>query len=318
MSFDEWVPVQNELEDKFYGGSPPSVGGERLGPVIDGERAYGEYLVHTFHGYGILINCFFDFFIETMILASKGAFAGQLPNNDKYYALLYVLIFSSFRNFRAAETTMNNGYPLDGYALLRDLKDRAIHLGAIANEFTTANDLFGVNGNDEKRSRTKEDSAEVHNKKGQKEKARVTRLMIGAESGLPEEVMRWLKVWRDLFHLEVHGSRLTYFEDFRTLFIKKQLPSFAPGPHENNSDLSMYLNRSTEIGWMFHRVFPYLQLKPRSFGEEWASKWELLDHAFCLQVKSLDEMGKPIGKAFIRLIETKFAFTPDTAYRNKS
>ncbi len=40
-------------------------------------------------------------------------------------------MFATFRNFRAAEVTKNNGYPLDGFALLRDLKDRAIHFGAV-------------------------------------------------------------------------------------------------------------------------------------------------------------------------------------------
>ena len=44
------------------------------------------------------------------------------------YLLYYTAIF---RTFRAAETLLLSGYPLSGYALLRDLKDRAMILAAL-------------------------------------------------------------------------------------------------------------------------------------------------------------------------------------------
>ena len=72
----------------------------------------------------------------------------------------------------------------------------------------------------------------------------------------------------------------------------------------------MYLNRAVEVGWMLLCVLPFLQVEPRAFGEQWASKWLLLDNGFRLQVKGLAELDKPIGEVFPRLIAAKFNFIP--------
>ena len=118
---------------------------------------------------------------------------------------------------------------------------------------------------------------------------------------------------RDLYNEEVHGSRFTYVEDLRRLLVDNRL-SFDPEPHENATDVSMYLNRSLEVAWMILRIFPFLQLRASAFGEEWAEKWKLLNEACRIHSEGLGELGKPIGHAFIRFVDAKFPFSPDTAF----
>jgi hypothetical protein len=143
------------------------------------------------------------------------------------------------------------------------------------------------------------------------------RVMVGLDSGLAHEDREELKKWQHAFHMEVHGSRFTISEDVKRLFREKQIPPFGPEPHQNNWDASMYVNRSLEVAWMILRIFPFLQLRPRDFGQEWASKWELLDEAFRIQSEGLGDLGAPIGHAFIRLMDTKFTFSPDTAFEDR-
>jgi len=59
---------------------------------------------------------------------------------------------------------------------------------------------------------------------------------------------------------------------------------------------------------------PYLQLSPNSFGLEWNEKWTLLDEAYSMQVQGFADLGKKIGDVFIRLIKSKFNFTPNDHY----
>jgi hypothetical protein len=63
---------------------------------------------------------------------------------------------------------------------------------------------------------------------------------------------------------------------------------------------------------MVCRSLPFLQSSARSFGEDWADNWSLLDQAFRLQVSSV---GKAFSIAILRLVDMKFDFTPNTAYR---
>lgn len=316
MIMREWELIQGQLEDAFSGGIDGVVGGARLGPVIETEAAYGAYLVRTYHGSDILTCSFFEFFIETLELAAENAFGGQLSNDNKTYIPFYVSMFATFRNFRATEVTKNNGYPLDGFALLRDLKDRAIHLGAVVLGAAEILALHGVGVDDRAKKWTEIDYKRVRRRRIAEENTAM-KVMVGSDSGLSDDDRRELEKWRDLFHEEVHGSRFTYVEDFRRLVVDRRLPPFGPEPHENVRDVSMFLNRSLEVAWMVLRIFPFLQLRPRAFGEGWVAKWELLDEACRLQSESLGDLGKPIGYAFIRFMDAKFPFSPDTAFEDR-
>ena len=76
MNANKWNPIQIRLEHTFLGGIDGVIGGERLGPVIETEQAYGRDLVRTLHGHNILMCSFFEFFIETLGLAAEKAFRG--------------------------------------------------------------------------------------------------------------------------------------------------------------------------------------------------------------------------------------------------
>ena len=115
-----------------------------------------------------------------------------------------------------------------------------------------------------------------------------------------------------MFHIEVHGSRFTYaFEGKPWLTESAPLP-VAPRPDANSA--SMYLNRSNELGWMHLRLMPMLQIHAGAFGAEWTLKWNILDESFRFAVESLTkDLGKPIGAAISHLVDTCFAFHPESA-----
>ncbi|GAB6053407.1 hypothetical protein JCM17960_22270 [Magnetospira thiophila] len=315
MGLKEWVPIQSRLSELFSGGTYDVVGGKRLAPVVDAERVYGEFLVNTYHGFDVLIRAFLDFYIETLEVAWANSAFGQLPEKVRSYSIVYLHFLSAFRRFRAADVLWCSGYTFAGYSLLRDLKDLTIHLGAIANGEIHVLELLGIDpaNPDEQVNRTgKEYKKRKENAK--KVRTRAMCIMVGKQSGLDEADQAELKLWRDLFHEELHSARFSSAEDSRIIFGEGRRPPFGPEPHEENRDAAMYMNRAVEIGWMLLRTFPFLQVQPRAFGEEWAEKWELLDTAFRMQVTDLAEIGKFIGEVIPRLIEKRFAHSPDTCY----
>lgn len=136
--------------------------------------------------------------------------------------------------------------------------------------------------------------------------------MIREKSGLDSGILCELKKWEQLFHDEVHGSKLTLFTESRQWFRGEKPLSIGTVPIEKQ--YSMYMNRSSEIGWLIVRLLPFLQIEPYGFGEEWAEKWNVLDDSFKIMVEDLEKRGKKIATAFISFINTKFLFTPETCY----
>ena len=93
-----------------------------------------------------------------------------------------------FRRVRACENLLLNGYPLDGYALLRDLKDRAIFLAAIAHNLTTWNALLGFGQGvpvpTSRETRLTDAEQQLMKKNAEREEHRLLDLMIRKKSGL--------------------------------------------------------------------------------------------------------------------------------------
>jgi len=316
MSIEEWAKIQTALSDAFSGGPDNVIGGEKLARVMEEESAYGFAIVQEFKGYDVLEHSFFEFLIETLELAAQGSFRGQLPEDDKHYTILYLTFLSVFRNFRAAATLKNHGYPMRGFSLLRDLKDRAFQLGAVVNGFTNILALRGFDPIMGKSGKLADKDSKKVRADQKTEQSTVMKLMVGTESGLALDDIAELEVLRDMYHEEVHGSKLSFIDDLRIVTIDQRLPDFGPRPHHHNYDASMYINRACEIGWMVLRSTPYLQLEARAFGADWVEKWTLLDEAFRMQVESLAGMGKKIGPVFLRMVDAKFAFDPETFYQS--
>lgn len=304
MDVAEW---QRRLENYFM---VDGVTGKPLLPVLNMESDYGRYVVERFLGQFVLMDSFFTFFIETVDKAVKFARLKKWPPEYSIYPFVLLYYITIFRSFRAAENLLKSGYPLDGYALLRDLKDRAIFVGALVHGKTSFRKLLGILEKQSVPSITEKEYQTIKRRR-KDEQRRILDEMIRRKSGLPADVQKELEIWENLFHEEVHGSLLTFSKDIGWLQGKQPL-SFGPIP--NDGSIAMYINRASEIGWLFLRTFPFLQLEPNAFGKEWREKWTVLDDSFRIMIQSLEKIGKKIGHVFPILINARFTFPDDLYY----
>ena len=300
---------QKRLENTFI---TNTIIGERLINIIDKENEYGSLVIKEFVGYRTLIDCFFDFYIETLNIVDCSIRNKGIPKDFLNYSSILLYTVTNFRSLRAAENLLLHGYPLDGYALLRDLKDRAIFLAAIINKITSFRLINGFDAlSNTDRQYTQENYSKIKNRR-KREERRVLDCMLRSKSGLDIELIEELKLWENLFHEEVHGSRLTFcIEGEFWLTGKKYLSIF---PEINEIAVALYINRACEIDWMFLRTLPYLQFESKSFGNEWCNKWKVLNESFYFMLDSLLKENKKIASAIISLIDNKFSFSTATHY----
>lgn len=297
MDVTEW---QNRLEDNFTVGGV--IGGNLL-EILVLERAYGEYFAATFHGQSVLIDSFQSFYIETLHNALQWVADHGWPEACENYTPTLMQYVTIFRRFRACENLLLKGYPLDGYALLRDLKDRAILLAGIATHITTHASLHGYGGT--KTPFTYQDWRKAR-KAAKVEEQRVLGKIIRTQSGLLLDIIKELEIWEQLFHQEVHGSMLSFAIEMKDWVSGTAPRSIGPTPKE--APMTMYMNRATEIAWLLLRLFPYLQAKEAAFDAEWHRRYRILDESFRYAQQDLSRLGKSIGDAFIKLVDEKFSF----------
>ena len=302
MNVAEW---QNRLESTF---TESGVVGGLLTPTLLAEQEYSKFVMDNFHGHLVLSDSFQSFFVETLMLAERQFRASALFQTLQSYSSYLLLQLANFRTARAAEILLIHGRPLSGYGLLRDLKDRAIILGAIGNGLTSIEKVLGIDATTVNVQDRREFLRGVKNKR-KKEELRAFKEMIGKKSGLPDDLRGEIEAWGEFFHMEVHGARLTLVLEDKQWIRGGSLLPILPTPNEMS--VAMYLNRYDEINWMILRTFPFLQLQPKSFGSEWSCKWRILDESFRYAVNGLEQMGKKIATAIIELIDKKFAFAPD-------
>jgi hypothetical protein len=303
MTVNEW---QQRLENHFT--AHGVVGGHLLG-VFDREQACESHFASTFHGQCVLIDSFQSFFIETLNSCFQWVSVNGWPSGCPNFALALVCYATLFRRYRACEILLTKGYPLDGYALMRDLKDRAILLAGVAHNLTTLPRILGLEGN---ASCNREDFGRKGTECRKKEEQYVHKRMLGELSGLAPEVVQELRSWEPLFHYEVHGGRLSLAHELQNLQCGV-LPSI--GPTSTPDALAMYMNRSVEVGWLMERLLPYLQPVENAFGAQWSHKQALLDESFRYMARGLGALGKKIGDAFIALVDQKFSFSEPFYYR---
>jgi hypothetical protein len=250
-----------------------------------------------------------DFFAITLRSAGEGHSRHGWPEHP-YYSICLVEFITQFRGMRAAELLSVNGYPLDGYALQRNLKDQAIFLGAIAGGISSFPALYGLK---EPTSTpwTKQDQRAALNRRKVEEKLIFSK-MIGKNSGLDAAHLEALSQWNELFHMQVHGGRLSAMREIRSWLQDKK--DFAVGPRMDDDSFAMYMNRFTEIAWMALRSLPFLQTEKIYFNDEWQHQWGVLDNALRISVEGLGSLGKKIAPAFIAMIGQKFANFPASRY----
>ncbi len=308
MNAEEW---QKRLEQNF---TENGVVGGGLLELMEQEQSYGALISNNFHGYLLLADSFQLFHLRTLQIAQsqRGGAFGASPHS--WYDAVILLCAVNFRTLRAAETVFLRGYPLAATGLLRDAKDRALFLGAIAGGSTTYRKVFGLDQLTDQ-LRSDHDAYRRHVRQHRKkEQARVFDFMLRKNSGLHSEHLEELALWEDMFHMEVHGARLTTSLDtFRWLERESSLP-LSPDFDPESLSIPMYMNRSFEISWMLLRTLPYLQARVGSFGSEWSRKWGILDESLKDSVANLASKGIKVASAIIHLIETKFPFSPSTTH----
>jgi hypothetical protein len=303
----EW---QQRLEDNFsYRGV---VGGRLLPLVMEQERLCGAQFIRTFHGHRILTDSFLDFFAQT--LDSTAALRYQIgwPQDTPYYVPCLLAFVTQFRGMRAAEILSVNGYPLDGYALQRNLKDQAIFIGSVVSGISSFPALYGLKRTaGSKQPWSKEDHERVFRDRLDEE-TRVLDHTIGKRSGLAEEHINALGHWNRLFNVQVHGARLASMREADAWVMNKK--SFSVGPRIDNDGSAMYMNRSNEVAWMMLRTLPFLQFEDRPFDQSWREKWAVLDESLRVAIEGRGNLGKKIAPAFIAMIDSRFATSPASRY----
>jgi len=299
ISVGEW---QRRLEDSF--GEELEVQG-LLWWVQMQERDLGAKVTTEMAGHVALMDAWQAFYAQTLHLALSSMPKGEDPVS--YWGAILTEHLTAFRDFRAAEVIFRAGYPLAGFRILRDLKNRALFMAAIVGGETTWSALQGHG-----EGRTTPDDLR---KARIREERRVLSLMIREDSGLGETSIEWLRRWEDLFNKEVHGSKLSW------VGILDPWISGTPhtlGPQFEALAVSAYTNRASEVAWMWLRVLPYLQPKPEAYGRDWKTKWLILDDSFDFMETGLRESGKKeIVDAYSVLMRTKFDFDPGTAYQDR-
>jgi len=300
-----WVTLQKNLMKLFLTNGTE---GKRLLSFKHGEMKYDKYVNNTFRGHIILANSFQEFYTETIeIVTSFWRDKKRLPS-PAFYNETILWHLSNLRSLRAVDLLFHHGYPLDGFARLRHLKESALFLGAILSGLTTFSKVSGWNeGEEPQYLLTWEDYAQIKRNRKTEEK-RILDLMIRKNSGLPEKHIKELVLWEFFFDIEVHGARLTYYCDI----IGDNRISIVPVPKKVS--LVMFINRFCEVAWMLHRTLPGMQLSNRGFNSSWKNKWVLLDENFLEMERSLARTGIKIAEVFQSFIQSKFKFNQNTCY----
>lgn len=310
MEAQEW---QDRLEKHF---STDGVVGANLKSISEQEEAYDFAFTFGLKGQDILIHSFLSFYVDTFRIAWNFVAQNGWPENKENYPMTLAYFLVIFRSFCACEKLARKGYPYDAYALLRDIKDRAIYLCGLSNNHTTLPALIGASPTlktveGPQKPKQAVESLRVIKRVAMAEEKRIKNKIVGAESGLANDTKEQITFWEEMFHLEVHGSRLTLMALIGDWTSSGTLTL---GPKFNEYYHAMHANRASEIGWFVTRLLPFLKLKPEAFGDEWEEKYAILDDSFKYMVTALSNIGKPIGDALIDLVETKFAFKEPFIY----
>lgn len=295
MDVAQW---QKRLQENF---TVRGVIGGDLGEVIKLEDASRRYVAETFHGQLVLLDSFQSFYAETLRITLRRVADHGWPMGCESYPAVFLYYVLMFRTLRACENLFLAGYALDGYALLRTLKERAFFMAGIAHNMTTLGCLFGY-----KWAKAPGQAHSQDKKQGESAQRRVLGRIIGRESGLAPHTGQELRKWKQFFDEEVHGSKLSFCVELGDWVHGKAPPSI--GPTVKEMPLAMYMNRVTEIAWLLLRLLPFLQPTKDAFGPEWHRKQEILDDSFRFAQLELSTLGKSIGKAFIDFVDGRFSF----------
>jgi hypothetical protein len=298
---------QDRLHQAFdYNGVP---GGKFLSGTMCLEKTVGQLFVQNFYGHRLLTDAFLDFFAQT--LQTQLAFHQYgWPSNEPNYRLTFSMYLTTFRTVRATEVLSVHGYPLQGYALQRSIKEQVFILWAVVNNMMDLGEMFGW-----QEGLTFDGTLTENNQKMARHRMKVEHkirsLIIGKESGLSEETQAELLGWEQMFNVETHRGLFTLFNTLDES-LKGKLDVVGPSPDEKNE--VVFVNRSNELNWMILRLIPCIRRKEISWTDGWIKKWDLLEESFRMMNEGFADLGKKIPLARWEMIESKFKFGLDRYY----
>lgn len=135
---------QKRLSDSFINDN--KIGG-LLPDLMKIERASGMAFIEKFVGFRHLSDASQSFFLATIILVDESGIS-ELGKILKNFPFMFVKFIMIFRRVRAASELSLCGYFGSAYALLREVKDRTIHLSAVFQGIASYADLMGISSSD--------------------------------------------------------------------------------------------------------------------------------------------------------------------------
>ena len=288
------------------------LGGKFLLETMHLEEAVGQLFAQKYHGHRLLTDAFLDFFAESLQTQLAYHSLHGWPSNEPNYAVTFLMYLTMFRTVRATEVLSVHGYPLQGYALQRSIKDQIFMLCAVANNIARSSEMFGwqeglpLDGTRDEPMKKMADSR-------RKAEYKIRSLIIGKELGLSEGTQAELLGWERMFNVEIHRGLFTLVDAVKDA-LKRKLVVVGPNPDEMSD--AMFFNRSNELNWMILRLMPCMRRKEIGWfsSDDWRKKWDLLEQSFRMMNEGLADLGKKIPLAHLEMIETKFNFGLDRYY----
>jgi hypothetical protein len=284
---------------------------DRLDLLASEEHNYFVAARDALKGLGALADAFNSLFLETVERLNSESRPKVKQQLSDHYPLFVPRLVTAFRVLRAAENTAFDGYPLQGYTLLRNVFDDNVLTAAALQQITTFYAIEGVDPKAKVDPKTPIDASAILGARRRTEFA-VTRVMVGADSGLSAVAREDLAKLNRLFDFETHGARLSLTHAMNWMQGRGGL-EVTPKFDENG--FAIFANRYCEIAWMTHRLLPQIQPPDAMFAGDWGDKWAILDDSFKMIVESLStSLGKTVGSSFVEFIETKFPFNQARAF----
>lgn len=116
---------------------------DALSALKEAEEEYEAEVLGKLFGYQAISNCFQAFTANTVSTVENQLRKHPRLSRPSNFILLLLRMAACFRSFRAASNTFLRGYPLPGFAILRNVKDWSLMIAAVGNGLTT---LTTVNG----------------------------------------------------------------------------------------------------------------------------------------------------------------------------
>jgi hypothetical protein len=278
---------------------------KRLFLLADAEREFAAAMCQ-YKGYAALSNTSKCFFLETVERFNREVWSRvTTPLASYHHGLLMERLVNIFQSLRAAEIAALNGYPMQGYILLRNVYDSCVLTSGALQGLTDFERLEGISpGTTVDRRQAK--------KNRKKEEQEVRRQIDGKDSGLSADTIALLKTLNDLYDEETHASLLSRAQSLG--WFKGSEPLLVT-PAFSELKISIFINRHLEIAWMAHRLLPLIQLDGLLLTKDWSAKWTSIDQSFERAVMSITvQLEKPVGASVCEFVKSKFPFAGTSTF----